>query len=216
MSDPDEELAALVKKVRARDPAAEAALHGRYRRFVERRLAEARERRNWFWLDDQEDAVQETFVSFFAAVRDGRFAFEGESRLKGFLVRTAWFVAMNAKDKAPKTRTVSLSVGPDDEANTIDVPSFVASASDRLARRECTERLYAAIQSLADSRRDVVLRTLAGEKVREIVKATGKTAAAISGLKFNAFKELKVKLEENGFVRDCGADTFSVAAEDAS
>ena len=70
MSD-DAELAELVKRVRARDSTAETALHARFRRFVEHRLKDARLRRNWFWLDDQEDAVQEVFIHFFAALRAG-------------------------------------------------------------------------------------------------------------------------------------------------
>ncbi|MEZ0230095.1 MAG: hypothetical protein ACAI25_15840, partial [Planctomycetota bacterium] len=76
-----DDLAALIKRVRAKDGSAESELHGRYRRFVERRLAEARERRNWFWLEELDDAVQEVFIHFFQAVREGKFAFEGAERL---------------------------------------------------------------------------------------------------------------------------------------
>ncbi len=205
-----DDLAALVKRVRAKDASAESELHGRYRRFVERRLAEARERRNWFWLEDLDDAVQEVFIHFYQAVREGKFAFEGEERLEGFLVRTCWFVAMNAKDKVPKARRVSLFATDDDEEGglILDLPSFARSASEHLHGRDCAERLYKTIQELGEARREVLLRTLQGEKVRDIVRATGKTAAAISGLKFNAMKELKEKLEANGFVKDCGAEAF--------
>jgi len=71
-----DELAQLVQKARAGNPDAEAALHARYQRFVERRLAQTRDRRNWFWLTELEDAVQETFIHFFAALREGKFVFE--------------------------------------------------------------------------------------------------------------------------------------------
>src|SRR2546423_10169395 len=67
-------LAALIQRVRAKDGSAEADLHGRYRRFVERRLAEGRARRNWFWLEELDDAVQEVFIHFFQAIRDGKVA----------------------------------------------------------------------------------------------------------------------------------------------
>lgn len=205
-----DELAALMKRVRAKDARAESEVFERKRRFVERRLKEARERRNWFWLEELDDAVQEVFVQFFSAVRDGKFAYEGEARLEGFLVRTCWFVAMNLKDKAPR-KAVSLFQRSDeneDEGLILDLPAFAKTASEKLHRRECAELLYRTIGELAESRREVILRTLEGEKVRDIVQATGKTAAAVSGLKWNAMKELKEKLEANGFVRDCGAEVF--------
>jgi RNA polymerase sigma factor (sigma-70 family) len=207
---PLDELAALIKRVRAKDASAEAEVHARFRRFVERRLAEARSRRNWFWLEELDDAVQEVFIHFFQAVRDGKFVFEGEDRLEGFLVRTCWFVAMNAKDKVPRARTVSLFKAADDEEGglILDLPAFAKGASERLHGRECAELLYKTIAELGEARREVLLRTLQGEKVRDIVKATGKTASSVSGLKFNAMKELREKLEANGFVRDCGAEAF--------
>lgn len=217
MSVDDAELASLVERVRARDAAAEEALHERYRRFVERRLSEARRRRNWFWLDDLEDAVQEVFVQFFTSLREGKFAFEGSDRLEGFLVKTCWFVAMNAKDRAPRGRTVSLFAGrpgDGDEGGLIeDLPAFASTASERVVRRECAERFYRAVGELGGARREVVLLTLEGRKVRDIVKATGKTASAVSGLKFNALKELREKLEQSGFVRDCGPELLGGGEE---
>jgi len=205
-----DELAALLKRVRAKEGPAESELHARYRRFVERRLAEAKKKRNWFWLEDLDDAVQEVFLHFYEAVRQGKFTYEGEDRLEGFLVRTAWFVAMNLKDKVPRARSVSLFKNEDDEESglIIDLPAFAKTASERIHGRDCTERLYRTIGELAEPRREVILRTLAGEKVRDIVAATGKTAAAVSGLKWNAMKELRERLFENGFARDCGAEVL--------
>jgi len=206
-----EPLAALIQRVRAKDGSAESELHGRYRRFVERRLAEARERRNWFWLEELDDAVQEVFIHFFQAIRAGKFVFEGEERLEGFLVRTCWFVAMNLKDKVPRARRVSLfkTEGDEEEGLILDLPAFARGAIERIHGRDCAELLYKTIAELGAARREVILRTLQGEKVRDIVRATGKTAAAVSGLKFNALKELRERLEANGFVRDCGAEAFS-------
>ncbi len=206
-----DELASLLQRVRSKDAQAESELHARYRRFVERRLAEGRARRNWFWLEELDDAVQEVFLHFFEAVRGGKFVYEGEERLEGFLVRTAWFVAMNVKDKARKHRAVSLFRSDQEEEGGLieDLPGFARSASEHVHRRDCAELLYRTIDELGDARKDVILRTLQGEKVRDIIRATGKTASAISGLKFNALKALREKLEENGFVRDCGAEAFA-------
>ena len=44
-----------------------------------------------------------------------------------------------------------------------------------------------------------------GQKVREICAATGRSAASVSGLKFNAFVDLRRELDACGFVETCGA-----------
>ena len=108
--DPDEEraLASLLDRVARRDPAAEEAFCRRFRAFVQRRVEEARRRRNWFWLSDVDGVVQEVFIQVLSAVRGGKFTFEGLRRLEGFLVRTAFFVAMNTKDRASRDRALSL------------------------------------------------------------------------------------------------------------
>jgi len=210
----DDALAALVGRARERDPAAEAELHDRLRPFVRRRLEEARARRNWFWLTDLEEATQDVLTSFFAALREGKFAYEGDQRLRGFLVRTAWFTAMNAKDRAARERAVSLF---DEEEGGLrfDVAAFAAAAPDDLARRECLELLARAITSLNENRREVVERTLLGQKVRDIVGETGRTSASVSGLKFNALVDLRRRLDEEGFMDECG-ELFGLAGEAAS
>lgn len=202
--DDDQALATLLRAVEARDPAAEEALCRRYWPFVRRRVDEARRRRNWFWLADVDGVVQDVFTQFFAALRAGKFAFEGRRRLEGFLVRTAFFVAMNLKDQVVRDRALSLF---DEEEGGLrfDVAALAEALPDQLERAECLRLLARAIEALNPNRREVIERTLLGQKVRDICAETGRTPASVSGLKFNAFVDLRRALEEAGFVERCGA-----------
>lgn len=202
--DDDQALATLLQAVRARDPAAEEALCRRFWPFVQRRVEEARRRRNWFWLGDVEGVVQDVFTQFFAAQQAGKFTFEGRRRLEGFLVRTAYFVVMNQKDRATRDRALSLF---DEEEGGLrfDVAALAEALPDQLQRAECLRLLARAIEALNPNRREVVERTLLGQKVRDICAETGRSAASVSGLKFNAFVDLRRALAEGGFVERCGA-----------
>ncbi len=205
-------LSELVARACEDDAPAQAALFERYRGFVHRRLAASRRRRNWFWLDDLDDAVQETFMQFFAALREGKFRYESERRLEGFLVRTAWFVSMNLKDKH-RGAEVSL-YDPDEGGLRFDLPAWADAVFDRLERRDCLRMLASAVAELNPNRREVVERTLLGQRVRDICAATGRTSASVSGLKFNALVELRERLAAQGFVERCGELFGLVAAEE--
>lgn len=206
VQDPDEQddVAPLVARVVRREPDAEAELCRLLWPFVRQRVEEARRRRNWFWLSDPEGVVQDVFSQFFTALRDGKYRYEGRRRLEGFLVRTAFYVAMNLKDRVAKERAVSLY---DDEEGGLrfDVAAFAEAVPDGIDRAECLKLLARAIGGLNPNRRDVIERTLLGQKVREICAATGKSPASISGLKFNAFVDLRRLLDEAGFAARCGA-----------
>lgn len=165
-------------------------------------MAGARRRRNWFWLTDPEDVVQDVLTQFIQAVRDGKFRYDGERALEGYLVRTAWFVAMNLKEK--HRAHVSLH-DPEEGGLRFDLPAWSEAIHQQVDRRDCLRLLGEAIAELNPNRREVVERTLLGEKVREICAATGRTPASISGLKFNAFVELRKRLGERGFLERCGA-----------
>lgn len=197
-----DELADLVERARGRDPEAEAALYARYQRFVRRRLAETRSRRNWFWLTDLDSAVQDVFTQFFTALRGEKFSYEGERRLEGFLLRTGFFVAMNLKDKAREEQAISL-FDHEEGGLRFDVESFAEGVYDQLDRQRCLKLLAQAVASLNENRREVMERTLLGQKVREICAATGRSASSVSGLKFNAGVELRKKLTEVGFLEQC-------------
>lgn len=205
--DADPELEHLLSRARAADPAAEGAVYERFQRFVERRVGEARTRRNWFWLEDLEGAVQEVFAQFFRALREGKFEWKGRRAFEGFLLRTAFFVVMNMKGKAGDARAVSLHDA--EGALRFDVASFAEAVYDDLERQECLRLLARAVGSLNANRREVVERTLLGQKVRDICAATGRSPASVSGLKFNALVQLRAKLEELGFSARCG-DLFQL------
>jgi DNA-directed RNA polymerase specialized sigma24 family protein len=194
----------LVERARQGDGPAQTRLHDRLRPFVRRRLREAKARRNWFWLTDEDAAVQDVLIQFFQALEDGRFSYEGPERMRGFLVRTTWFVAMNAKDRAVKHRAISLH---DDEEGglKLDVAAFAEAVYDGLDRQECLKLLARTINRLNPNRREIVERTLLGQKVRDICAATGKTPASVSGLKFNALVQLREWLGEEGFEERCGS-----------
>ncbi|MDF1663597.1 MAG: sigma-70 family RNA polymerase sigma factor [Planctomycetota bacterium] len=183
---------------------AEAQLYRRYYRFVERRMADARRRRNWFWLTDLDDAVQDVFIQFFQALKSGRFEFKSEDELKGFLIKTSFFVVMNLKDKKPRERSFSQFSDEDGENPIVNLAVFSDNIFSSTERKKCLKLFYAAIDELTKSRRDVIVRTLLGEKVRDICAATNKSPASVSGLKFNALKELRSHLEKRHFLEHCG------------
>ncbi|NUQ00830.1 MAG: sigma-70 family RNA polymerase sigma factor [Armatimonadetes bacterium] len=202
MSEADRLLAA----VRRGDSEAWSELLERYRPFVLGRLRHAARARNWFWLDDLDDAAQEVLVRFFEAVEAGRFEYRDEDQLRGFLVRTAFYVAMKRKDQAADERPVSDLLGDESEEawRRFDLQAFAASAFDTLGRRECLRDLYAAVDRLQPARREVLRYSLLGLKPREIAPRMGRTANAVSVLKFHALEDLRVELEASDFVRNCG------------
>lgn len=151
------------------------------------------------------------FAQFFQALRGGKFSFEGESRLQGFLLRTAFFVAMDRKDRARRHEAISL-YDPDEGGLRFDVADFADAVYDQLDRQRCLKLLAGAIQGLNENRREVLERTLAGEKVRDICAATGRSASSVSGLKFNALVELRKILADSGFLEQCGP-LFGLAGE---
>lgn len=213
MTVPDEDdraLAQLLERVATRASSgsqaaseAEEALCRRFWPFVTRRVEEARRRRNWFWLNDVEGVVQDVFTQFFAAHRAGKFTFEGRKRLEGFLMRTAYFVAMNLKDRVARDRALSLH---DDEEGGLrfDVAALAEAIPEQLDRAECLRLLARAIAGLNENRREVVERTLLGQKVRDICAETGRSASSVSGLKFNAFVDLRRLLVDADFTARCG------------
>lgn len=200
----ERELGAWVEAAARGESEAEGLLYERYLRFVTRRLTETRSRRNWFWLTDIESVVQDVFVQFFKALKEGKFTFEGEHRLQGFLLRTGFFVAMDRKDKARKEQAISL-YDPEEGELRFDLPDFADAVYDQLDRQRCLQLLAQAIAKLNPNRREVIERTLAGQKVRDICQALGRSPASVSGLKFNASIELRKILGETSFLDQCGA-----------
>lgn len=206
MTQTSQELAAIIAAAQRGDSNAEAQIYNRFLRFVEQRLRDARRRRNWFWLDDIDEAAQEVFVQFFSALRGGRFRFSSEDKLKGFLLRTSFFISMNLKDRRPRERLFSqLGQDKDDDGSDIShLLGFADTAFSEGERHDCIRLLYEAVEGLNGNRRDIIQRTLEGQTVRDICAETGRSPASVSGLKFNAIKDLRELLEERGFLEHCG------------
>ncbi len=199
----------LLTAVQRGDPEAWSALLERLRPFVTARLRHAAQARNWFWLDDLEDAAQEVLVRFVEALREGRFHYRDEDQLRGFLVRTAFFVAMKRKDDALQRPASDLAEAEgDDVERRFDLAAFAASAYDTLGRRECLQELYAAIDRLQPARREVLRLVLLGLKPREIAPRMERSANAVSVLKFHALEDLREELEAGDFARNCGRYFF--------
>ncbi|MCC7494385.1 MAG: sigma-70 family RNA polymerase sigma factor [Fimbriimonadaceae bacterium] len=206
----------LLEAVGRGDGEAWSQLLERYRPFVLGRLRQAAAARNWFWLDDLDDATQEVLVRFYEAVRSGRFRYRDEDQLRGFLVRTAFFVAMQRKDAAAGERPVSDLPAEDQEELTrrFDLAAFAASAFDTLGRRQCLQELYAAIDRLSPARREVLRLSLLGLRPREIAPRLARSANAVSVLKFHALEDLRRELEASDFMVNCGR--YFCGAEEAT
>ena len=96
-----------------------------------------------------------------------------------------------------------------------DVAAFAEAVHESVDRQECLRLLAKAIERLNPNRREVVERTLLGQKVRQICADTGRSAASVSGLKFNAFVDLRRALEDVGFLGRCGS-LFGLSGLEAS
>lgn len=200
MSEIDRWMAAL----RAGDDEAWTKLFERYRPFVLGRLRHAAQSRNWFWLDDLDDATQEVLIRFYEAAREGRFEYRDEHQLRGFLVRTAFYVAMARKDSAAGERPASDVWEQPDRPMELDLGAFADSAFDTIGREDCFRELYRAIDRLQEARREVLRLTLMGLKPREIAPRMERTANAVSVLKFHALEDLRAELETTDFMQNCG------------
>ena len=189
------------------DTDAWSTLAERYRPFIVGRLRHAARARNWFWVDDVEDLAQEVLVRFYEAVRDGRFRYRDDNQSRGFLVHTAFFVAMKHKDAAAWERPLGDLLTPDAQAAAVasfDLAAFADTAFDTLGRRQCLEELYGAIEGLQEARAEVLRLTLLGLQPKEMAPILKRSANAVSVLKFHALEDLRAALESTEWARNCG------------
>ena len=203
-----------IEALRRGDAEAWEHLLERYRPFVLGRLRQAAAARNWFWLDDFEDVAQEILIRFYEAVREGKFDYRDEDQLRGYLVRTAFFVAMKRKDAATaeKSLTDLFEGDEDDDLERFDLLAFAASAFDTVGRRDCLRELYAAIERLQPARREVLRYSLLGLQPRDIAPRMDRTPNAVSVLKHHALEDLRVELEASEFMDLCGKYFLDPAA----
>lgn len=199
----------LMVRLQHDDPHAWEAFDRTWRPWLAGRVGRVARARNWFWVTDPEDLVQEALVLFGQRVREGRFRFQSEPQLKAYLLKAAFFVAMRWK-RAARLQTRPLDTTPDHPAPR-DLPAidWVAAAWEASDRYRCLEMLVATLAGLGTQRRQVLELTLLGLKPWMIAERMGKTPGAVSCLKFHALADLKRALEGTRFIQDC-ADTLEI------
>lgn len=199
----------LMLSLEHEDPAAWEAFDRTWRPWLASRVGRVARVRNWFWVTDVEDLVQEALALFGQRVREGRFRFQSEPQLKAYLLKAAFFVAMRWK-RAARLQTRPLE-GTGDHPAPRDLPAvdWVAAAWEASDRYRCLEMLVATLAQLGAQRRQVLELTLMGLKPWMIAERMGKTPGAISCLKFHALADLKRALDRTRFVEDC-ADTLEI------
>lgn len=199
----------LISSLKRGDETAWQAFDGAWRPWLSERVRRAARVRNWFWVTEHEDLVQEAFALFNQRLVEGRFRFQSEPQLKAYLIKAAFFVAMRWK-RAARLQTRPLE--PREGSGTIsDLPAtdWVAAAWEASDRHRCLELLVRTLAGLIPARRQVLELTLVGLKPLSIAERLGKTAGAVSCLKFHALADLKRALDETRFREDCG-DTLEL------
>ncbi len=197
-----EPLAELVQRARAGAAEARTELYERFADHVLRRIRYGARRRNWFWLDDEDDIVQEVFARFFAALDRGQYAHRDEDGLLGYLTRTCFFAIMDLKNKLRQQEKLGWDAA---ALESLDMRAFGRSLPDELAVKECLSRLYAEIEDLPEARARVLKGWLFGQSIADLAGQMGRSANAVSGLKFQALKQLRERFEATSFLADCGA-----------
>ena len=205
----DDALRDLIPRLAKGDAEAWTAFDLAYRAWLTGRVRHAARVRNWFWITEQEDLVQEAFALFNQRLVEKRFRYQSEPQLKVFLIRAAFFVAMRWKRSARiLTRPLEAREG---ERAISDLPAtdWVAAAWEASDRRRCLELLVGSLSTLIPARRQVLELSLVGLKPSSIAERMGKTAGAISCLKFHALADLKRALDATKFRDEC-ADTLEI------
>jgi DNA-directed RNA polymerase specialized sigma24 family protein len=199
----------LMLRLQHDDPSAWEAFDRTWRPWLEIRVRRVARVRNWFWVTDHDDLVQEAMILFGQRVREGRFRFQSDPQLKAYLLKAAFFVAMRWK-RAARLQTRPLEATENHPAPR-DLPAidWVAAAWEASDRYRCLEMLVATLAELGAQRRQVLELTLLGLKPWMIAERMGKTPGAISCLKFHALADLKRALDRTKFVEEC-ADTLQL------
>jgi RNA polymerase sigma-70 factor (ECF subfamily) len=134
---------------------------------------------------DAEDATERTFLAALGAI--DRYRDEG-STFRSWLFRIAHNQLANALRARSRHRTASLDAVLEPAAT--DDPARLAGTADD------ARRLRAAVASLSDDRRQVViLRFVDGLTAREIGDVLGRSEGAVRVLQHRALRELAALLE---------------------
>lgn len=170
---------------------------------LSRRLKNAKYRRHWFWIEDEESIVQEVLLRFSDHEQNRKFVWRDENSLWAYLQRTMFFVVMELKDKA------AVDTVPLDEKRDFKVSRFRRNLNDEFAKNDCLQRLYDTIDSLKESYRQLLELTLAGMKTGAIAEVLQKSPARIAVTKFRALQSLRKALTKGEWLAECG-DEFSL------
>jgi len=150
---------------------------------------------------DRSDIVQQTLLNAYAAQAQCQGKKEAEilAWLRQILVHV---IAHVTRELHTKKRDINReqSIAADLDASSMRIESFLAdkepSPSQALVRKDRLRIVAAAIESLPDEQRQVVvLRYWEGKSMQEIADLLNKSTSAIAGLRHRAMKELRKILE---------------------
>lgn len=171
--------AELLASARAGDPDAFATLVGRYEVRIVRLV------RGMVPESDTEDVTQEAFLKAFRKIGD----FDGRSSFYTWLYRIAANTAMDWRKKERHRRHAPLPEGPEGEDA---VPSLEAGPETAVTRRELAARIDAAIASLPEKYREILLlREIEGLSYEEISKELGMSKGTVESRLFRARERLR-------------------------
>jgi len=142
---------------------------------------------------DAEDALQETFLKAFRALRD----FEGRSSISTWLYRIAANEAFMAlRRRKPDAVSVDEAQStPDGEQEPIQIVDWCCLPEDELLSSEARDHLDKAIDRLSPALKAVfLLRDIEGMSVRETAEALNLTEAAVKTRLLRARLNLREQL----------------------
>ena len=137
----------------------------------------------------EEDIVQEVFIRFW----ENDTVFENIRAITAYLYRAVYNACVNwLRDRK---KFVSSGV------EKLSVPiSFESDINERfLIEEEYFRRIYLAIDTLADQRRQIVLKTLEGKKIETIAEELNISVNTVKTLKRKAYDELRQKVSQSVF-----------------
>lgn len=139
---------------------------------------------------DEEDLVQEIFIKLWERTN----AFESEQALAGYLYRSVHNACLiyirNYREKHPA-----------DEHPAGEQLAYESADNEQLLiEEEYFRQIYAAIHSMQDQRKEIVLKTLAGLGNEEIAAELNISVNTVKTLKKKAYSYLREILPNNTFL----------------
>ena len=123
-------------------------------------------------VPDAEEVIQETFLSLFQHMRDGK----SRHNLRGWLFRVAHNLALKRKHESRRNLTVSGQIGALEEMVIDRSPN----PEEQMAEREGGQRLRAVVQALPEPDRRCLYLRAEGLRYREIAEILDISLGAVS------------------------------------